>query len=278
MNTSRDRESSSSSQRACLIAAHDVAEVGVAKEEREQPDGRADDQQRAEAVRTAAPCHTQAAGLDCGRTYRHCRAPHMPCSMASGCERNACARDVPGKLSCAVARLSDDRLVPTRHSVLDTIARRPPAVPPGQGARRLRPRRRAADRRDRSHLRLRLRAGLRHPRQGPHPHPAVGVLVRAHAATSSPNHLLIDRRRRLSGGAARRTPAMLARPLDAGAQDDAAADRVRRARLSRGLGLEGLPGDRHGLRHHAAGGPARVGPPAGAALHAGDEGGVRARR
>ena len=63
-----------------------------------------------------------------------------------------------------------------------------------------------------------------------------------------PNHVIstdvaTTRRRR------RHTPPMLARPIDAGAQDDAAAGRVRRARLPVGLGLEGLPGDRRGLRH-----------------------------
>ena len=46
------------------------------------------------------------------------------------------------------------------------------------------------------------------------------------------------------------------------AHDRAAADRVRRARLSVRLGLEGLPADRRGLRHRAAGRTARVGPPA----------------
>ena len=46
-----------------------------------------------------------------------------------------------------------------------------------------------------------------------------------------------------------------------------------------GLGLEGIPGERHGLRHRAPGRPARERPPARTDLHAGDEGGAgRARR
>ena len=59
--------------------------------------------------------------------------------------------------------------------------------------------------------------------------------------------------------------------------DRAAADRVRRARLPVGVGLEGLPGDRRGLRHPAAAGPARVGSAAAADLHAGDQGAERPR-
>ena len=55
-------------------------------------------------------------------------------------------------------------------------------------------------------------------------------------------------------------------------------DRVRRARLPRRLGLEGLPGDGRDLRPHAAGGPARVRQAAGADLHAGDEGADGPRR
>ena len=45
-----------------------------------------------------------------------------------------------------------------------------------------------------------------------------------------------------------------------------------------GSGLEGLPGDRLDVRPRAAGGPARVRPPAGADLHAGDEGADRRPR
>ena len=61
-------------------------------------------------------------------------------------------------------------------------ARRPPPGSPGQGPRHLRVRRSPADRRHRPHLGVRLRARLRHPRQGQGAHPDFGVLVRAHAA------------------------------------------------------------------------------------------------
>ena len=63
---------------------------------------------------------------------------------------------------------------------------------------------------------------------------------------------------------ARRGP----RPRDRRAQAADAARRVRRARLHHGLGLEGLPGHRHGLGHRAAAGPARVRAAARADLHA----------
>ena len=56
-----------------------------------------------------------------------------------------------------------------------------------------------------------------------------GVLVRAHARASCPNHLLALRARR---------------PLDRVPAARDAADRVRRPRLPRRLGLEGLPRDR----------------------------------
>ena len=51
-----------------------------------------------------------------------------------------------------------------------------------------------------------------------------------------------------------------------------AADRVRRARLPGGLGLEGLPGDRRGLRPPPAPRSAAGRPAAAADLHAGDQG------
>ena len=56
-------------------------------------------------------------------------------------------------------------------------------------------RRRAADGRHRPHLRVRLRARLRHSRQGQGAHAALGVLVRAHAVDRAES-LLIGRRRR----------------------------------------------------------------------------------
>ena len=64
----------------------------------------------------------------------------------------------------------------------------------------------------------------------------------------------VDRRRPIS--ICRR--ASIAEPLagrsDAGAQDGGRADRMRGARLSVRLGLEGIQAKRHGLRHQAAAG------------------------
>ena len=57
-----------------------------------------------------------------------------------------------------------------------------------------------------------------------------------------------------------------------------AAARVRRPRLPRRLGLEGLPAQRIDVGARAAGGAARVGPAARADLHALDQGDDRARR
>ncbi len=67
-------------------------------------------------------------------------------------------------------------------------------------------------------------------------------------------------------------------PIDADAAHDTAARRVRRARLHLGIGMEGLQGDRRSLRHSAAERPEGIGSPAGADLHARDEGRVRSRR
>ena len=70
----------------------------------------------------------------------------------------------------------------------------------------------------------------------------------------------------------RRRAAEVARPRAARAAAEDAAGRVHRARLHHGLGLEGLPGDGHGLGHRAAGRAAGVRAAAGADLHAVDEG------
>ena len=108
----------------------------------------------------------------------------------------------------------------------------------------------AADRRHRSHLGVRLRARLRHPRQGEGAHAAVRLLVRAHGRSraASPD---LDGRRRVPGrGAPPRGSA--AGPDDAGAPDRAGPDRMRGARLPVGLGLEGIPADRQRLRRPAA--------------------------
>ena len=106
-----------------------------------------------------------------------------------------------------------------------------------QGARALRARRRAAAaRRQRPDLDLRRRPADRDPRQGPRAHRPVRVLVRADARDSAPNHLLALR---------------AGRPLDRVPAAGDAAARVRRARLPRRLGLEGLPRDRRDVCGHA---------------------------
>ena len=98
------------------------------------------------------------------------------------------------------------------------------------------------------------------PRQGARAHRPLGLLVHAAARDRPEPHARDPRRRALDGVPAARD----------------AADRVRRARLSRRLGLEGLPGDGLDVGPRAARGPARVGQAAGADLHAGDEGADRA--
>ena len=136
----------------------------------------------------------------------------------------------------------------------------------------LRRRRRAADRRHRSHLGVRLRARLRHSRQGQGADAAVGVLVRADAATSCRTTCSTPTCATYPAGPApaRRHAARAARCSCARRRP--VPDRVRGARLPVGLGLEGLPGDRRGLRRRAAAGPARIRPAARADLHAGDQG------
>ena len=66
------------------------------------------------------------------------------------------------------------------------------------------------------------------------------------------------------------------RPLDARPQDGSRADRVRGARVSGRFGLEGIPAERHGLRHPTAGRPDREQPLAGTDLHPRDQGRRRA--
>ena len=100
------------------------------------------------------------------------------------------------------------------------------------------------------------------PRQGARPHGPLGVLVladTAHRPEPSPRD------------PARRPVACLPEARDA-------PDRVRRAGVSLGLRLAGLPRDRCGLRPRAAGGAAGVRAFAGTDLHPRDEGDRRARR
>ena len=149
-------------------------------------------------------------------------------------------------------------------------------LPHRQGARRVRPGRHAAHRRHRSHLGVRLRAGIGHPRQGQGAHAAVGVLVRR-ARRRRPESLHHDGRRDVPGGGAairRRSR----RPIDAGAQDTrpstSSASRAGtcRARAGRSISRRArvcgipLPGRTRGIRS-----------PARADLHAGDQGEHRPR-
>ena len=132
-----------------------------------------------------------------------------------------------------------------------------------KGPRDLRHRRRPpAARRVRPDLDLRRRPADRDPGQGPRPDRPLRLLVHAPRADRAEPHARHPRRR----------------PLDGVPPARDAADRVRRARLSRGLGLEGLPRERRGLRAPAARGPPRVGQAPRADLHAGDEGAGGARR
>ena len=70
--------------------------------------------------------------------------------------------------------------------------------------------------RDRSHLGVRLRAGLGHSRQGPRAQPAVGVLVRPHRP-HHPEPSDLDQRRRVSRPTRARLPPQLDGPIDADA-------------------------------------------------------------
>ena len=93
--------------------------------------------------------------------------------------------------------------------------------PPRQGPRRVRSRRPPADRRDRSHLRVRLRPRIGHSRQGQGPDAAVGVLVRSHGRPRAAPSAR-DGRRHVSRAAPQ--PRGAARgPIDARAQDRARA-------------------------------------------------------
>ena len=133
-----------------------------------------------------------------------------------------------------------------------------------QGARALRPRRRApAARRLRSDLDVRRDPPDPSPRQGTRAHRPVGVLVRADAASIVPNHLLALR----DDG----------RSLECRRLEMLPVEIVVRGYLS-GSGLEGLRGTGLGVRPSAAARSARIRPPARADRHAGDEGAVRPRR
>ena len=133
-----------------------------------------------------------------------------------------------------------------------------------------------ADRRHRSDLGVRLRARIGHSRQGQGPHADLRLLVRAHA---------IDRRQSRRVDRSARLP-----ERELGAEADLLAGRSMLVRRTEPLPIECvargyLSGSgwkdyrRHGtgLRHRAAGRPARVGPAARADLHAGHQGAERPR-
>ena len=145
-------------------------------------------------------------------------------------------------------------------------ALRPQAPLQRQGPRDVRDRRRPADGRLGSHLRLRRGDGRPDPRQGAGPDPDVGLLVRDHRRDrAQPLHLpgraRGGRRPRAAGQAARDVPG-----------------RVRRPRLPVGLGLARVPRQRRRVRDRAARGAARVRPPSGADLHPRDQGRDRRAR
>ena len=121
-----------------------------------------------------------------------------------------------------------------------------------------------AARRQRPHLGLRRRPADRDPRQGPCADRPLRVLVRAHAATIVPNHLLAHPRRtaaRRSAGGSR-----------------CCRSSASSAATSSGSGWKDYQRDGRGLRHRAARRASRVGPARRADLHARDEGADRARR
>ena len=155
------------------------------------------------------------------------------------------------------------------------IPRRSDAPSPRQGARRLRGharlgRDRAADRRDRSHLGVRLRARLRHPRQGQGAHAAVRRSGSSGWATSC---------RTTSS----RSTSTTSRPRRGRTPTCCAAGRCWRGGPSRcrsSAWRAATCRDRAGRNTSrpaasaasAAGRPARIGPAARADLHAGDQG------
>ena len=148
---------------------------------------------------------------------------------------------------------------PLPFSIPRSLAR---ARSPGQGPRHLRLRRPPADRRHRPHFRVRLRARLRHSRQGQGPHADLGVLVRADASRSSPTTCS----RPIVGRLSRRSPRR-ARACSPGARcwsrrtEPLPIECVARGYLS-GSGWKDYRRHRRGVRHPAARRAARVGPPA----------------
>ncbi len=110
--------------------------------------------------------------------------------------------------------------------------------------------------------RLRRRPADPDPGQGPRPHRAVTLLVRRESAGIVPNHLLGTGLAAPAGWSERRGRGRAARPDDDLPAGRRPARRVRRPGLPERLGLEGVPGDRRGLRDPAPAGAARERSPA----------------
>ena len=185
----------------------------MAQEPREQGDRQKRDRCRSDA------CHRVASGNP--QYIRLARATAG--TVAYGCGRST--------RPCKMPRLPQGHTRAARCSPARNTSERPRSASSGQGARHLRPRRRAADGRHRSHLGVRLRARLGHSRQGQGADAAVGVLVRAARATSCRT---TARPRTCASIPAELQPHadVLDGPVDARAQDEPGADRVRGARAT----------------------------------------------
>ena len=159
----------------------------------------------------------------------------------------------PCKIPCF--SLARGFLLPLASPLLQTTLRASRARSARQGPRHLRPRRSPAHRRDRSHLRVRLRARLGHSGQGQGPDADLGVLVRADRPhRRQPRDL--DRSRRLSRRRSRRRgTASRAARCSCRKTEPLPIECVARGYLS-GSGWKDYVGDRRGLRHRPADGPA----------------------
>ena len=136
---------------------------------------------------------------------------------------------------------------------------------------------RAAHRRHRPHLGVRLRARLRHSRQGASVLTQISAFWFERTAGIVPTTSSRTDVGRLSGAVPRRMRTCCAAARCSSRKTEPLPDRVRGARVPVRVGLEGLPADGHGLRHAAAAGLARIRPAARADLHAGHQGRERTR-
>ena len=149
----------------------------------------------------------------------------------------------------------------------DGAGRRAGGVPPGQGARHLRSRRREpADGGDRPPLRLRRRPARPHPREGPDAHPDLALVVRADVRHRGQPPAPRSGRR-----GATRDLGGVAGAVDALFPGRAHRHRVRGPRSPLRLRLEGVPRPGDAGRRAAARGTARVLAAPRAPLHTGDQ-------